>query len=268
MNQSEFSRHVGVTRGAIWQAVRAGTVIKDGNSVDPDHPVNVEYLNNAQNRNSGNRAEVSLAKAVIKETQKPGVVSEIMNKMGKLEKLFMENLQAKTTQPQAIQEPIAQDEKPKPEETQAAESKPEKTKPPPKPAKPPPQTRPTSNPKNDLGGYDPEIISEAIAEKKRKAALDNLKLMKEQIKTAELMGDLLFRADVEKFIGVMAGLMSNFFLPMDYRVTPKIMDICKVTDQETRIAISDAIAKETTEGLTQMKRGLTEFAESLASPLS
>ena len=73
---------------------------------------------------------------------------------------------------------------------------------------------------------------------------------------------------METFIGIISGTINNFFMPLDHRLTATIMDICGITDPKIKVEISEAIIKETTAGLDQVRKEAEAFALSLNPVLS
>jgi hypothetical protein len=256
IKQAKFATQCGVTNGAIYLAGRRGLVHIDPETrkIDPDHPLNIAYKNNNQERTSKRQKAANLSKSIAKELSNPDGLKELLK--------------------EALQE-ITSEKSAKP-----AEAEPEKESPPasmpetpsesntatPVPSREPRPTNP--NPGNRLEDYDPETVKAALQAKGQKAALENLKIQEKQLKIAELSGELVRRDHVKEFIGIISGTISNYFLPLDFRLTSTIMDICGINDPEIKLKISEAIAKETVTGLTEVQKKADQFARSLNPALS
>jgi hypothetical protein len=66
VNGAEFGRLLDVGRSAISRAIKRGTIIKEKEGINPEHPVNLAYAENLEARNEQNKS-VSLSKAFGKE---------------------------------------------------------------------------------------------------------------------------------------------------------------------------------------------------------
>ena len=251
ITQTEFAKRVGVTKGAIWLAVRrdppAVHVDEETKKIDPDHPLNVAYMNNREKRTSKRQQNANISKAIAKE-----IMSEELETMmtGMFKNMMREAGATPTQQAEEVQPPAAA-----PETTSEVNAAP--------PTPEPRQANPVATPGNDLQGHGREAVQAWTQEKGQKAALDNLKIQEKQMKIAELSGELARRDHVEKFMSIIFGTISNYFLPLDFRLTATIMDICGINDPKVKLEISEAIAKETTAGLAQVKKQAEEFALSL-----
>ena len=229
ITQTEFAESAGVTKGAIYLANRRQPALvhidEKTRKIDPNHPLNVAYRTNREHRTSRRQRAANLSKSINKELPTPG----------ELEGIIKNILQDMATPAAATPAEAESEEKPQPtsapettSETNTAES----------PSEPEPQPRESNaNPGNKLQNYDPEDIQAALQAKGRKAVLENLKIQKEQIQVAALSGELARRDHVETFIGIISGTISNYFLPLDFRLTATIMDICGITDQKIKLEI-------------------------------
>jgi len=254
ITKAQFARNVGVTRGAISLASSRQPplvyVDPESGKIDPEHPMNIAYITNREERTSNRQKKANLSKAIAKELT-----------AGDLEEMLKGLIQNITGQAVSTPAQPAQEEKQQP--TSTAETTSEVNAATHSGESKSPQPAANANSGNDLQGYDPKIIQAAVQEKGQKAALDNLKIQEKQIKIAELSGELARRDHVETFIGIIYGTINNHFLPLDFRLTATIMDICGLTDPKIKLEISEAIAKETTTGLAQVKKKAEEFALSL-----
>lgn len=260
ITQAQFARDVGVTRGAISLAnTRQPPLVHidpETRKIDPDHPLNIAYKNNRVERTSPRQQAANLSKSIAKEISNPDVLKGILKEV--LQDITSESTispvkqeSEKNPSPISKQDTISEDSTATPDSDQESWSQ-----------------KSNANPGNQLKDYDTELLKASFQEKGQKAALENLKIQEKQIKIAALSGELARRDHVETFIGIISGTLSNYFLPLDFRLTATIMDICGVTDPKIKLEISEAIAKETTAGLLQVKKQVEEFALSLNPALS
>lgn len=88
---------------------------------------------------------------------------------------------------------------------------------------------------------------------------EKILLQKEYIKIAKEEKEFIPFAWVSKLMNRVNGAIQSYFMPMDERLIPRIMAICKVNDKEIELELKKIISKEITTGLQQMTGNLKKL---------
>lgn len=94
---------------------------------------------------------------------------------------------------------------------------------------------------------------------KLKNEKEKILLQKEYIKIAKEEKEFIPFAWVSKLMNRVNGAIQSYFMPMDERLIPRIMAICKVRDKEIELELKKIISKEITTGLQQMTGNLKKL---------
>jgi hypothetical protein len=220
INQSEFARRVGLTRGAISIAIKKGQIFREGPGINPEHPVNRAYAERAT-QNSGNSREVKAGKAAAKLLESEGNIDKLIDALTAMSQ--NENGQAAP----------AEQSQPKPTAPKT-------------PAMPEPDIR-------------EEITARAVGQKftsdeKRASAMMKNILLAEKIK------ELIRRKDVMDFWKRVVGAMENNILKMDERIADEIAAICGVTDPDIVSKVRKRIGDESVTAMTIVKNEAERFS--------
>jgi hypothetical protein len=115
INQSKFSKLLGISRAAVTKAVNQGRIHKTAKGIDPDHPINVLYAASLDARDAGvkppdfNPLEES-PKAKAKDTDKPPKVQAKEKKKTKKTKQTKSSYKPVEVEPHNYDEPTEENQ--------------------------------------------------------------------------------------------------------------------------------------------------------------
>lgn len=225
MTQSVFARYVDVDRSAIHQAINKLKPPKVFiETVDTKKLINPDHPVNVKYRENSQARNSGNKNEVKLAKAKARAAAELTEKLI-ADKLNLDDLQ----QPQQSQQP---------------------------------QLQPTvQNPANAPTGFDPEMLKNSSKMDIQKIQLNDLKIRKQMIEHGQMLKQLVAREDVEKFNGITYSTIESNFLNLDEMVTPKIMAICGISNPEIALKVKKEIARQSVNGLEQLKGQLESFAD-------
>lgn len=254
----DYADMLGVSRQAIYKAIEAGRVIRDG--INPYFKPNMAY---AEKFLKGEKfkfprhvtgrflsaaafAEIlGVSKAAISKALKAGrLVAHGINPDLPKNKAFAEKARTNAGNKKEVKFAKAVGKaKARAEQEQPAEEK---------------------SGTNELSDYEEAAVRAHTAEKDEKAIYQTFKTKKLQLEIAQQMKEVIPRSFVEKFFGRITGVLHTHFLYLGERTSAHIAGICEITEPAKKLEIQQAIDKEITGGLQEVKSQALAFAQAIS----
>jgi len=229
LSQNKFAQLAGVSNAAIIRARKEGRIFKSARGIDPTHPTNKHYLENARGR-QGQKKEVK-RKPAGRKGHKPRGKSKAEKKRG--------NGKGKDNTPDYQPPGIIIDQLP---------------------------DMPL-DPEN--GHTDDPAIQEAIRITKTDAdtwkRIEEIKKL--QLARQEKRKELVPRVMVQRVFNRLYMIDVNQFRSLGDRVSPEIASLCGAAEQETILQINKIIEREIFKTLKHVQRLLDEFLKSINTNL-